>query len=309
MPARSYYFCNLYIIPRLSPIMKATIFTVNAFTDSESGGNPAGVCLGAEFLSDKQMQNIATQIGFSETAFLLPSDRAYFRLRYFTPTTEVDACGHATIAAFHVMGLKNIISPEVKYHVEIAAGPLRAEVRDSGSVLMDQMAPDFLHFVEPSELETALGLETDALYDSLPAQVVSTGMPTLLVPMHDFNAVYNLSPNMKKISQLQNNNDGAIIYAVSLETIGRGYSAHARMFDPKEGIPEESATGMAAGALAAYLQNRQHIPVNEFIKIEQGYELNRPSEILAKVVVANGTVESVVIGGNAILTGEKILDV
>lgn len=87
------------------------IYHVDAFTKDGKGGNPAGVCLDGSGLSDLQMQSIAAKVGFSETAFVLPSQSADFRLRFFTPTTEVNLCGHATVATFHLLQEHGRINP------------------------------------------------------------------------------------------------------------------------------------------------------------------------------------------------------
>ena len=92
------------------------VYTLNAFTDDVSGGNPAGVVLDADNLTEKQMQGIAKKVGFSETAFVMSSDSADFRVRFFTPSDEVDLCGHATIATFKLLLLKGRIATVVYKH-------------------------------------------------------------------------------------------------------------------------------------------------------------------------------------------------
>ena len=90
--------------------MKVKVLKINAFTDKPDGGNPAGVLLNSPDLSDKQMANISKELNVSETAFVFPSDKADFKVRFFPPEIEVDLCGHAIIATFFTMGLKGLFS-------------------------------------------------------------------------------------------------------------------------------------------------------------------------------------------------------
>ena len=124
--------------------MKIQVHTLNAFAKTENGGNPAGVVLNASDLSDEQMLEVAKKVGFSETAFVQKSDNADFKVKFFTPSAEVDLCGHATIATFYLLGNKQVIQPG-DYKQETKAGILNIEILHDGSVLMDQNTPIFLY--------------------------------------------------------------------------------------------------------------------------------------------------------------------
>ncbi|MBI4148310.1 PhzF family phenazine biosynthesis protein [Candidatus Woesearchaeota archaeon] len=123
------------------------VYFVNAFAKTPEGGNPAGVCL-EKGLSDAHMQRIAADVGFSETAFVMPSSKADYRVRFFTPFTEVALCGHATIAAYHFMRENGQVVPG-KYTQETKAGVLAIEV-EKNAVWMDQNPPQYLGVLDRS---------------------------------------------------------------------------------------------------------------------------------------------------------------
>src|SRR3989344_7333723 len=117
--------------------MKVKVFTLNAFAKTENGGNPAGVVLNSDGLSEKQMLLISKKVGFSETAFVQKSDKADFKVKFFTPNAEVDLCGHATIATFYLLKDRQIIQAG-KYTQETKAGVLAIEILQDKTVFMDQ---------------------------------------------------------------------------------------------------------------------------------------------------------------------------
>ena len=164
------------------------VYTLNAFTDDVSGGNPAGVVLDADNLTEKQMQGIAKKVGFSETAFVMSSDSADFRVRFFTPSDEVDLCGHATIATFKLLLLKGRIATGV-YKQETLAGILSVEALADGSILMEQSIPEYYEIIEPSEIAKSLGLLVSELSEDYPVQVVSTGLKDIMVPVKSLEAL------------------------------------------------------------------------------------------------------------------------
>lgn len=111
--------------------METTVYTLTAFSKAVNGGNPAGVVLDADFLSEHEMQKIAAEVGFSETAFVQKSENADFKLRFFTPCAEVDLCGHATVAAFYLLAYKGLIEVG-EYSQETKAGILKVENHQNG---------------------------------------------------------------------------------------------------------------------------------------------------------------------------------
>ena len=131
--------------------MIVSVYTLNAFSKTHEGGNPAGVALKADTLSESQMLQIANKIGFSETAFVLKSEKADFKVRFFTPNREVDLCGYATIASFSLMANLNLIE-EAKYTQETKAGILKIEVQQDKKIFMNQNNPQFFDELNKEEI-------------------------------------------------------------------------------------------------------------------------------------------------------------
>ena len=146
--------------------MKINAYTLNSFAKTKEGGNPAGVVINADALSEEEMRKIAAALGYSETAFVLQSDVADFKVRFFTPNEEVDLCGHATIATFHAMSELNLLKPGA-YKQETRAGVLGIELQNDHFVMMEQA----LHLTfeqgyamnRPSEIRASLAVKDNRI--------------------------------------------------------------------------------------------------------------------------------------------------
>jgi PhzF family phenazine biosynthesis protein len=276
----------------------ATVHVLPAFTRAGLGGNPAGVVLDAEGLSEAAMQETARRAALSETVFLLPSARADFRLRFFTPTDEVDLCGHASVAAFQLLRrLERVKDGDLT--METRAGLLRVEVLAGGLVLVEQKPPEFFETVPAKALSKALGVPASRISAAgLPAQIVSTGLRDLLVPVAGLKKLKSLKPDRETLKTLCWSLDVIGVHAFSEETLLPGSTAHARNFAPLYGIDEEAATGTSNGALACYLRRHGRLASDSAV-FEQGDGLGRPSEILARLDCEDGRVLSVRVGGRA----------
>jgi PhzF family phenazine biosynthesis protein len=273
---------------------------LNAFAKSEKGGNPAGVVLDADKLTDEQMQKIAKKVGFSETAFVKKSEKADFRVQFFTPTGEVNLCGHATIATFFLLAEKKKIQPG-KYKQETKSGVLNIEVKGDKTVFMNQTLPQFFETIEKKEIADSLNISEDKIMDELPIQVVSTGLKDIFVPIPSLHDLALLRPDFEKVKEVSKKYGVTGYHLFTLETKFENSTAHCRNFAPLYGIPEESATGTSSGALACYLF--KHGKVNEKqiknLVFEQGYIMNLSSEILVSLTVKDGNITGVKVGGIA----------
>ena len=194
------------------------VYTLNAFTDDVSGGNPAGVVLEADNLSKNQMQDIAKKVGFSETAFVMKSDVADFRVRFFTPSNEVDLCGHATIATFKLLLLTERIHTGT-YKQETLAGILSVEALADGGILMEQSIPEYCDILSPEEIAKSLGLDVDELEDSLPIQVVSTGLKDIIVPVKSLDALKKIKPDFEAITDLSRRYDSVGYHVFTTQSL------------------------------------------------------------------------------------------
>ncbi|MDQ7794922.1 MAG: PhzF family phenazine biosynthesis protein [bacterium] len=291
------------------------IYQLDAFTATPFGGNPAGVVPDARGLTEEAMRLIAREMNVSETAFVFPSPRADFRVRFFTPAREVDLCGHATIATFWLLAVcGRLPAGRTRFTQETGAGILPVEVSGRPGhpqrVMMAQAPPQVLGEVDPAEVAPLLGADPAGLARTgLPLQVVSTGLPDLLVPLPSLAALHSLRPDHARLAAWCRARDIVSVHAFCFETVDPAALVHTRDFAPAAGIPEEAATGTANGALGAYLALNRAVAVPpaspdgtavlSFLA-EQGHILGRESRIEVEVDMHLSRVEGVRVGGQAV---------
>ncbi len=284
--------------------MAVTIYTLDSFVKDGRGGNPAGVVLDADGLSAARMLAVARQVGFAETAFVQKSAHATCKMRFFTPAAEVDLCGHATIAAFALLRARGLVG-DGALSLETAAGVLGIAV-GNGLVYMHQPLPAYYDILDKAELAAALAVTSHDSPAHLPAQIVSTGLRDILLPVAGPDVLAALRPDREAIIRLSRKYAVVGIHAFCL-ALGSG--ARCRNFAPLYDIDEEAATGTANGALACYLHKHGALgkaPLPELV-FEQGHSLGRPSEILARLTLRNGALCAVQVGGRALLRGRIVL--
>ena len=177
--------------------MDIEVITLHAFSDITEGGKPAGVVLQAEHLSASQMQEIARQVGFSETAFVMPSNSADYNIRYFTPNHEVDLCGHATVALFYFMKAEQMVDVG-RYTLDTLAGILEVTVEEGGDVYLSQTLPQFGALVNRQDIADSLQIPLQDLHPELPVQIVSTGLRDILIPVRHPDVLTTISPTYGK---------------------------------------------------------------------------------------------------------------
>lgn len=257
--------------------MTENLYVVNAFTADGEHGNPAGVLLEADALNEQQMLAIASEAGLSETAFVSQSDHATRAVRFFTPTTEVELCGHATIATWSLLHTLGELSAG-SYTQETKAGLLEVAIESDGLVFMEQTAAVFFDEIEPMEIADMLGLGANDFHASLRPQIVSTGIKDLLVPMIDKSVLARLRPKLEAIADFSRRHDISGFHVFALLEDEQSL-ASARNFAPADGIPEECATGTSNGALLCYLEKEGRLPQQDMYRIEQGEAMGRLSYI------------------------------
>jgi len=281
---------------------------VDAFTIGPFAGNAAAVVLEAEGLSDHQMQLIAREMNLSETAFLLPSTRsdADLRLRWFTPSVEVDLCGHATVATFHSALEEGFLKPG-SYRLECAAGvlPIQAEKDPEGRPLVKMGLPvPALEQVDLAACRIAepLGIEADDIPRRLPIMKAGTW---LLVPVSGLAVIRQLRPDFSALRAFGDQAGPAAIVVLTTETVEPGSAVHLRMFAPGFGIDEDPVTGSAQGPVAGYLAVNRLLPGGPGAEMrryvaEQGDEIGRPGRIDVEVEMSGPVVRSIAIVGRAV---------
>ena len=277
--------------------MKHKLYTINAFSDSAEGGNPAGVLLNADKLSDTEMLRISNKVGFSETAFVMDSDAADYKIKFFTPNSEVDLCGHATISVFSILIHHNIIK-HGNFSIETNIGVLEVNISSTGVVFMDQAIPTFYDTIDIGEIAESLNISSELISSKLPIQIVSTGLRDVFIPLKSLNDLNNLNPDFRKILQISKrlNVTGYHVFVPSSDS---RVTANCRNFAPLYDINEESATGSASGALACYMFHHRLLDDSDLnnLVFKQGVSMNRPSIINVKLDTFNNQITRVRVGG------------
>ncbi|MGC3982004.1 MAG: PhzF family phenazine biosynthesis protein [Steroidobacteraceae bacterium] len=263
----------------------------DAFTIQPGTGNPAGIVLAAQGLSDDDMQATAAAVGFNDTAFVLPSKHADFCIRYFAPRREVELCGHATIATFAALYHAGLL-PQDKlrdgFTLETRAGilPIEVQVTDVAPlIIMNQGVASFVEFNgDHQALANAMGIDARDFHPRLPIIYGSTGRWTLLVPVTDLRVMQAMRPAPEQFAAVLADMSGASIHPFCLQTHDPRAQPHARHFSsPASGILEDAVTGTASGVLGAYYRRfiAQDPSYNSDkpLVMEQGYEVDRPGSV------------------------------
>jgi trans-2,3-dihydro-3-hydroxyanthranilate isomerase len=303
----------------------------DVFTDRRFSGNPLAVFPEADEIDDDMMMKIAREMNLSETVFVLKpkSDEVLRRLRIFTPTREIPFAGHPIVGTWTALAQEGVVPvpdggsgwQRIFHEVGIGVLPVDIEFKDGRpvQVVMTQGKFEILHEIddapEQAEVARALGLAREDLDESLPIQVITTGLSCLAVPIRSLADLRDCRVNTSLLADVYTRHGGTGCHAFTRETLEIGASrAHARFFAPADNIPEDPATGSACGALGGYLIHHGALslePENGRYKfvIEQGDFIHRPSRINLDVKGAAGKVEEVKVGGAAVMVarGEIIV--
>jgi len=294
---------------------------VDVFTDRPFGGNPLAVFPDAAGLTGEEMQSLAREMNLSETTFVLPATAtgADFKVRIFTPVAELPFAGHPVVGTHWVMahlGRVPLREPRTRVHFELGVGVLPGDlhVRDGRveRVVMTQDRPTFLTIVDDlTDLCLGLGLAKEAVMATgLPVQIVSTGLPQMMVPVRSLAEVRSLDAGRLNVAALSRACDDAgtkDVLVFTFETERPDSTVHVRMFAPLHGVPEDPATGSANGALGAYLVHHRAVAMTDGtvrIVSEQGSELGRPSTLHVEIDHLAGQVTAVRVGGEVVLVAE-----
>lgn len=298
-------------------------YQLDVFTETRFEGNPLAVFPDAEGIGGNQMQAIANEMNLSETVFVLPSERALRRLRIFTPKQELPLAGHPVVGTWRLLAelgvTEQISNGPLTIEQELRAGilPVEIEFRNGAPIRVTMTQAEFrsLRSIQDENtvkaLASALGLERDEIADAdgLPIQAVSTGIGSLAVAVNSLAVLGRIRVDPAALSDIYLEAGAVGCYAFTFETIDPDSYVHARFFAPADSIPEDPATGSAAGSLSGYLFSHGKAPDGPFV-IEQGDFMGRPSRIRASVSGNDGTVGKVRIGGSAVIVakGEIYLD-
>ncbi|MGE5597308.1 MAG: PhzF family phenazine biosynthesis protein [Hyphomicrobiales bacterium] len=279
---------------------------IDSFTTQRFAGNPCGVVTRAEGLTGEQMQRIARELNLSETAFVFPSEQADFRVRFFTPRTEIPLAGHPTIATMFVLaeeGRVDLSGGAKRVTQELNAGVLPVDIgldaQGNIRVVMTQARPEFGPVLDRGAFAAALGIRPDDLLQDVPVQVVSTGTPQAMAPVRSLDVLRSLRPEAGRLAGLEQAGVFFSTHVFTLEAFEPGHRAHSRHFAPSAGIPEDPVTGSASGGMAAYLWKHGLVREARY-RVEQGHIMGRPGLVEVEVEAAGAEPETVRIAGTAV---------
>lgn len=281
-------------------LKKIEVQLINAFVDNNKAGNPAGVVLNTDNLTNGQKLKIASKVGLSETAFVSKSKMADFKLDFFTPNRQIAHCGHATIATFSYLSQLGLIENPVSSKETIDG---TREILIQGNLaFMEQKPPSYIEVKDHKDkILNALGLSEKDLLTNAPILIVNTGNSFAIIPIANDDILKNIIPNFDLITQISEEFDLIGFYVFCEQTDDKARDVNTRMFAPRYGIEEEAGTGMAAGPLACYLYDKLGIKKDRIL-IQQGWFMNPPSHSLISVDLSldNGKITKLMAGGKGI---------
>lgn len=288
---------------------KIKIYQIDSFTSDPFCGNPAGVTF-SDGLTKEEMQLIAREMNLSETAFLSKSDIADFKLQWFTPTTEVELCGHGTIASLHFLKEKKV--PMKRYpngkefvRLETLSGIIKCSI-DGNRYFMQIPIFSMEEFDEcKQELISVLGIHPAMLDDKVP--FIQLADKNVYIYLKELNDLHKIKPDFKALKELSLEKKLGGIVVFTLETVDKDSFAHSRYFTPSHGIDEDPVTGSTNGPLILVLEKLGFLKISDEISLtfEQGDALGRKGRIGVSYYPEKN---EIFISGNAVtvLKGEMI---
>ena len=270
----------------------------DVFTSTPLEGNPVAVLTDARGLPPARMQQITREFNLSETVFVLPAEEGSdARVRIFTPAAELPFAGHPVLGTAYVLGAAGA---QETVRLETGAGVIRIDLtRENGRIVsgrMRQPIPEWAPYDRTGDLLAALGVKSA----ELPVEAYRNGPQHVYVALASEQEVAALQPDLGALGKLPAM--GAVCFA------GAGRHWKARNFAPGLGVPEDPATGSAAGPLAVHLSRHGRIAFGQEIEISQGAEIGRPSTLYARATGDGDRIDSVEVAGAAVVVAHGELD-
>jgi trans-2,3-dihydro-3-hydroxyanthranilate isomerase len=293
---------------------------VDVFTDRAFGGNPLAVITNGRGVASETMQAVAKEFNLSETTFVLPPDdpRHDWRVRIFTPGSELPMAGHPTIGTSFVLAREHMIrrdGRETNITLEEGVGPIPVRVEFEGGepsfAEMSQPLPKFgPELTDRGAVAAMLSLSADDIDERLPIEVVSCGVPFLYVPLRTLEAARRARPRADLIEGVaEREGFPPEVFVFTREVENEGSTVHSRMFAPGLGITEDPATGAASGPLGCYLVRHGLAHAGTEMVSEQGIEMGRPSFVRVTIEQTGDDITAVRVGGRCHFMGEGFIDV
>ncbi len=281
-------------------------YIVDVFAEKKYAGNQLGVFTEAGDLTDAQMQTLAKEMNYSETTFILSTEtrNGGYDVRIFTPEEEVPFAGHPTLGTAFIIGQQIIGRPveQVILNLKVGQIPVIFSYGREGPdhLMMKQNAPGFGKSLDGGSMAQVLSLLKDDLDNRFPVQEVSTGLPFIIVPLKTMQSLKRVRLDMDKLLKFAEHLESKAVLAFCPQTHHEQNDLCARVFAGYYGVPEDPATGSANGCLAGYLlKNRWFGESRIDIRVEQGYEIGRPSLLFLKAEENKGKID-VFVGGKVI---------
>lgn len=292
---------------------------VDVFTNERFGGNQLAVFTNGRGLETDLMQRIAKELNLSETVFVLPPDDPAndWKLRIFTPGTELPMAGHPTIGTSYVLAREHLVNitpeqPMIRLEEKVGMIPVTFDFDEGGhlQISMQQPNPTFgPEFPDRAVIAEMLSINMEDLADT-PLEVVSCGVPFLFVPIRNLRAIQAIKLRTDMWEQHLKDFAGPHVFVFTEETEQDGSTVHSRMFAPAMGIAEDPATGGASGPLGSYLVRHGLVSGNPVhIVSEQGFELGRKSFIHIDIRQEGGQINFVSVGGQCVAIGEGVIEI
>ncbi|MGG3452319.1 PhzF family phenazine biosynthesis protein [Domibacillus aminovorans] len=276
---------------------------VDVFSKGKYTGNPLTVFKNAGNISDNEMQQIAKEINYSETTFILSDSKndGGYDVRIFTPNEEVPFAGHPTLGTAYIIQNEVLEEPLDNLILNFKGGQIPVSFNNQEELLwMKQNEPTFGRILDTNKISDVLNIHKENIDDRFPIQEVSTGLPVIVVPLKSLEAVKKVKINREKYFELIEHTDAKAIMVFSPETYNSKNDLNVRDFADYYGVPEDAATGSANGCLASYLVKYRYFENSEInIRVEQGYEIERPSLLFLKAGDDNGKI-NVYVGGKVV---------
>lgn len=282
-----------------------TFHIVDAFTATPLAGNPCAVVTDADGVDPADMVRIARETNAPETAFVLPSDKADVRVRYFMPRGEIPFAGHPTIATGHLLRELGMLKPGTA-RFEFAIGVLPVDIHPDKVVMTQPPAiPDI--GVDSATAAQALGLRISDLREGLPCQLMRGGVSFLMVPVRTIAALRRIDMDRPGLKAILSGLGVSAAYVFAPEGVGPGTDAHARLIDP-DNAGEDPFTGSAAGCMASYMHAYGLCPGTR-IRLEQGHILERPGTGELELVLdpESGKLDAIRLSGTAVISASGTL--
>lgn len=282
---------------------KMPFYIVDVFAESKYAGNQLAVFRHTDALSSEEMLRITREMNYSETTFIISDEmkNGGFDVRIFTPGEEVPFAGHPTLGTAFVIREEILGGAVDKINLNLKVGPIPVEFGKDGYSWMRQNEPVFGPQHDPQILADVLGLETADFDDRFPVQEVSTGVPFFIVPLKTILGLKTAKVRKEKYFDLVNQTEAKGILIFSSQTHEPPNDLSVRVFVDYFGVPEDPATGSGNGCLAGYLAKHRYFGKPSVdVRVEQGYEIGRPSLLLLRANEVGGKIE-VNVGGKSIM--------